>query len=469
VRVGAALVIGSAILAASAHAATPPVVQATLPAHRDAPDLAAAPLDIREARLGQRGLDLVLALRAQRPWAARQLKGGRSLCVLLGAPATMQLCVAARGARTMLVLQPVPADGSRHVVAATVTRPDRRTVRAAFPYSRLGLPLGPLRWAVRSTWQDAGACAAGCADAAPDAGAYRARLSAFAAAPCFAAAALDPRHSCTNRALDRVAYPRPSAAFVWPNAPCRPSPGRAGAILDPCAFGVGASAAKGRFALIGDSHATHWRGALEVLARALRWQGVSIARPGCPFSTQVPSSPSLDPGACLQLHAQILAWLRSHPDVHTVFTSNWAEPRDGPQGGTGGYGGGAEQYGALLDQLPASVAHVYAIRDVPRTSLSAQTCVRHRLAAHRSLRGRCWVPRSFALTPDPAAAAAAARGPRMRVLDLTRLFCSPARCPAVVGGAYVHKDLDHINDVFSRSLGPFVLRALQSPPSDSNR
>jgi hypothetical protein len=64
------------------------------------------------------------------------------------------------------------------------------------------------------------------------------------------------------------------------------------------------------------------------------------------------------------------------------------------------------------------------------------------------------------LVPDPGAAAAAGR-PRVRAIDLTRFFCGPRRCFPVIGGAYVYKDLDHMNAVFSLSLGPFVLRALR--------
>ncbi len=76
--------------------------------------------------------------------------------------------------------------------------------------------------------------------------------------------------------------PTPSAAPLTPNAPCRLT--RAAELVSPCFFGADARAG---VALIGDSHAEHWRGAIEVVAQRLRWRGVSIIRSSCPFNAAV--------------------------------------------------------------------------------------------------------------------------------------------------------------------------------------
>ena len=256
-----------------------------------------------------------------------------------------------------------------------------------------------------------------------------------------------------------MAYPRPENAVLWPNAACRPVRPR-GAVFDPCAFGFTGAGPRGTVALVGDSHAEHWRAALEVVAQVKRWRGISITRPGCPFSVQIPISPTLGPAACAAQHAGTITWLRAHPDVHTLFVSDWAEPPGGPQGGTGGYGGGAASFGAMLDRLPASVRHVYVLRDIPATTLSSTACIQRRLRHHRAIGAACASPRTTVLRPDPGAAAAAARRPRARVIDLTRLFCDATRCYPVIGGVYVHKDDNHMNAVLAATLGPFVLRAL---------
>jgi len=48
----------------------------------------------------------------------------------------------------------------------------------------------------------------------------------------------------------------------------------------------------------------------------------------------------------------------------------------------------------------------------------------------------------------------------VRSVDLTRFFCDRRRCFPVVGGALTLKDTTHITAVFSRSLGPFLRRAV---------
>jgi len=272
----------------------------------DPRDAAASPLDLRQVDFGQRELRLELTLRTQDPWTSQALTGDRSLCVVL---ARGRLCAGSRHGRPALLFQARPG-ATPHKVDAAVTRPDPRTFHAAVLPSTLGLPLGPLRWSAESHW----GCPAGCDDAVPDSGTLRASVVAYATPPCFGAAArLRP---CGGGGV----YPRPAQAYIWPSSTCRPLRRPRGA----CEFGV--AGAHQTVALLGDSHATHWRAALEVVAQARRWRGISITRPGCPFSVQIPGSPALGPAACAAQHASALAWLRAHPAVRTVFVSDWAEP-----------------------------------------------------------------------------------------------------------------------------------------------
>jgi hypothetical protein len=396
------------------------------PSHPDSLDAGGSPLDVRAVTFGQEGTRLVLAVRTQRPWPA----DGR-LCLLI--------------ARTSALAHP-----ARLCVAGTRLRWQGRRVAARFAGGRarvapsaLGLGLGPVWWALETR-----------ADRVPDSGAFRTSIRALGTPRCFGAAG----RSCRDPRLRTAAYPAPEHAYVWPNSPCRPVRQPAGA----CAFGVTGSGRRATVALVGDSHAEHWRAALEVVAQVKRWRGISITRPGCPFSVQIPASPALGPADCAAQHAATLAWLRSHPEIHKIFVSGWAEPPSGPQGGTGGYGGGASAYGAMLDQLPRSVRHVYVLRDIPATTLASTACVERRLRRHRAIGTACASPRSAVLTPDPGAAAAATR-PRARVIDLTRRFCDATRCYPVVGGVYIHKDDNHMNAVFAATLGPFILRALRDP------
>lgn len=446
-RAVAALVLCALAAPATAHAQVPSFPP---PLHADGRDRSAGALDVRAIAFGQRDLKMVLHVRTHGAWTPRGLTGGRSLCLLLVSRGGRLCVVAGRNGRGFLRHQ--PEDGRDRVIAAAVTRPDARSLRARFAPRELELPYGRIDWALEARSR-------GATDRVPDTGTRRASVSVLAQPFCFAAAARDRRRPCRNPSLDRVVYPRPSFAFVWPNAACRGIPGGTPE-FDPCEFGVSTADRTGTVALVGDSHAVHWRGALEVVAQARRWRGVSITRAGCPFSVRVPNSPSLGPEGCRRQHRETIAWLRSHPEVETLFVSSWAQANAGPQGGRGGYGGFAAAFGAMFDQVPASVKRIYVLRDIPRTRPRGLGCVQSRRRKRLPVAGRCSIPRGRALIPDPAAGAAAAR-PRVHVIDLTEHFCSARRCFPVVGGTYIYKDYNHMNAVFSTSLGPFVLRALR--------
>jgi hypothetical protein len=439
VAVGLALSLGPQAAAASLFAP---------PAHPDPRESTAGPLDVRSVSFGQRELRFVMTVRTWGRWRVSALARGRALCVVVTGG---DVCI---GRRARLHFTSSPGTRAQ-LLPARVNRPDAFSVRASFSRRLLPVADGRLAW----SFEERAPCPAGqcVVDRAPEAGSFRTRAALLGEPACFGAAARDSGRPCRNRALDRVAYPRPEAAYVWLNSRCVPLP-RSGAFR-PCGFGVPPSAARATVLLTGDSHAVHWRAALEVVAQARRWRGVDVTRPGCPFSVQIPSSPSLGPAACAQLHRQTLDWLAAHPRVKTLFVSDWAEPPGGPQGGIGGYGGGPSAFGAMLDMVPSSVTAIYVLRDIPATTLGSMNCVDARLIRHRRLRGACGAPRSRVLTADPGAAAAAGR-PRVHVIDLTRVFCGGSTCYPVIGGAYVYKDDNHMNAAFGVTLGPHLLRVL---------
>jgi hypothetical protein len=47
------------------------------------------------------------------------------------------------------------------------------------------------------------------------------------------------------------------------------------------------------------------------------------------------------------------------------------------------------------------------------------------------------------------------------VVNLLSYFCRPDSCPAVIGGALVYKDTNHITAVFMETVGPFLERAVR--------
>jgi hypothetical protein len=274
---------------------------------------------------------------------------------------------------------------------------------------------------------------------------------------CFGAAARDPSKQCGRRARQFEVVPTPGAARNRPNAPCtiveEDGP------LRVCQFGVPDATATATVALLGDSHAAHWRAALEVVAQAKRWRGLSIALSGCPFSTatRVLQEPLLS--ECRERNRKVPDWFVRHPEISTVFVSElsgatWLVPS-----GTGMFEDEVNDYIEAWSSLPPSVKHIVVIRDDPKGLPGTQRCVERALRRHAAAGLECKVPRRKAIDRDAAVVAAQRVGaPRAQVVDLTRFFCGSRWCFPVIGGALVHKDEHHMTTTFVTTLGPYLLR-----------
>jgi SGNH domain (fused to AT3 domains) len=276
--------------------------------------------------------------------------------------------------------------------------------------------------------------------------------------PCFGAASRDPVHRCENRKLKLVVLPTPSEALIVPDAPCTPIE----APISMCTFGVSPAAATRTIALIGDSHAAHWRAALEVAARRLRWSGISITQSSCPFTRGVATAPEPKRAQCVEWNRAVLQWFAGHPEVSTMVISD----HPGPDKALPGQSPMAALVAGITsawDALPATVTHIIVIRDVPFIKEDTLACVERAIARREDAGLTCAVPRGQALHRDPDVVAAERwRSPRVQVVDLTHFFCDSAQCYPVVGGALVYRDYyDHLTRVFSRTLGPFLLDQIE--------
>ena len=285
--------------------------------------------------------------------------------------------------------------------------------------------------------------------------------SASAAAPrCFGAAARDPGKPCTNAKLKLKVVPTVRAAPLVRGTPCARLPVEG--LLAPCGFGVADPSAQGFFALLGDSHAAHWRPALQPLARREHLRGVQLSRNGCSLTTVALAAPEPVRTDCASWKAQAIEWLTRHPEVTTVFLAQKTPDRDDfapdPEPAFAAQVAG---YQEAWRWLPASVQHVYVLRDTPSMRTSTMSCVSRALARRRTPGPACAVPRTTALPPDPAAAAVAQQDQqRFTLVDLTPFFCDTRSCYPVVGGVLVHKDVNHITRQFAETLSPYLARAL---------
>jgi hypothetical protein len=159
----------------------------------------------------------------------------------------------------------------------------------------------------------------------------------------------------------------------------------------------------------------------------------------------------------------VLGWFAKHPEVSTVLVSDHAGGQVVSRGGTSQLEAQINGYIGAWRALPATVKRIVVIRDTPVSRSSTRACVQHAIATRQRAGVACAVPRSAAIGgPDPAVIAAGRlRSKRVRAVDLTRFFCDARLCYPVVGGALVFRDIGHLTDAFSVSLGPFLLRAVE--------
>jgi hypothetical protein len=283
---------------------------------------------------------------------------------------------------------------------------------------------------------------------------------------CFGAASHDAYRPCDNPELRHDVIPSPAQARDGQNARCA-------SIADEgplriCDFGTPPGDATATIALLGDSHAAHWRAALEFAADAQHWHGVSLTLSGCPYSMATRVLRGELRARCIARNQAVPEWFERHPWIHTVFVSELSGARwQLPRSAHSSFDAEASAYVGAWQRLPRSVRQIVVIRDTPKATEQTAACIDHAHALGADAGSTCAVPRNVALDRDEAAAAARRVGPpRLRVIDMTRFFCDAAACQPVIGGALVQKDLHHLSVVFVRTLGPYLLgaiRRLQSP------
>ena len=200
------------------------------------------------------------------------------------------------------------------------------------------------------------------------------------------------------------------------------------------------------------------------MATAKGWHGLSITHTSCPFQMAVRDLVGGRRSACAGWKWDVFTWFAMHPEVSTVFVA-------GLSGGSGveaapgktRFQTSRQGYLDAWSNFPDTVKRIIVIRDTPKFRHDADTCVERAVKRRKDPGQACARPRKDALDPDPAIAAAA-RMPRhrMQTVDLTRYFCSSAKCFPVVGGALVLRDTTHMTGVFSASLGPYLGRAVDA-------
>lgn len=270
---------------------------------------------------------------------------------------------------------------------------------------------------------------------------------------CFGAPARDPLRPCFNPT---------TSMFPAPSTPDPDETWKCDASIAPgaCVFGTDADDIKGHFALVGDSHALHWRPALNVVARVKRWRGYSLDTGGCFFSAAVGAFST----GCISFYEHVLSWISRHPEIDTVFVTQNADTPVAVPPGTTSLEVKVDGFRRAWAALPKTVKRVIVLHDTTITTDATFTCVVRVVTEGRQRPGTtCPLERSFALRQDTAVETVRRlRSKRYASIDLSRYLCGPRHCYPVIGGVLVNGDVwGHLNSTFMRTLGPYLLREIE--------
>ncbi|MEB4208615.1 acyltransferase family protein [Mycobacterium sp. 94-17] len=218
-----------------------------------------------------------------------------------------------------------------------------------------------------------------------------------------------------------------------------------------CATGDTASTTT--VALIGDSHAAMWNPSFERLAEQRHWRLETLAKVTCPLQDLHITSPYLGREyiECEQWRAQIMARMNAeHPRLIVLDMSR----RYGGDFGFTSYDPAwIDTLGNTVAQLRATGASVLVLGPAPDPQSSVPTC----LSGHLDDVSSCTPTKPEAVDGGGIAAeqAVTARSGG-HYADLTDMFCTPERCPVIVGNTLVFRDDNHVTTQYAQLVAPLL-------------
>jgi len=212
-------------------------------------------------------------------------------------------------------------------------------------------------------------------------------------------------------------------------------------------------------ALLGDSHAEHWLGALDRVGRERGWKIIAMVKGGCPVA-DVPqlTNPRLRRHyhECTRYReAMMQRIIAMRPSA--VILSSWDHYVP--------VRGGGDSWQLTMDMWRTGLHRTYArlhdagipviaMRGTPRTWFDVPLCHSRRVAGLPGATD-CTMDRSRIHSPGARAAQdEAARGLPVRFVDMNDAICASERCQTMRNGIVMFTDDNHLAASFSRSLAP---------------
>ncbi|AHG89279.1 acyltransferase 3 [Gemmatirosa kalamazoonensis] len=228
------------------------------------------------------------------------------------------------------------------------------------------------------------------------------------------------------------------------------------AAVGPCVFGDTSS--RTTVVLFGDSHAEHWLGALDRVGRERGWRIALMVMGGCPVADmpEQGGTRAKRSSACARhREATIQRIIAMRPTAAVLSSWDHYVPMKGRptpwQVSSDVWEQGLRR---TYTRLAGAGIPIAVVRGTPRTWFDVPACLSRR-AASLPFAGECTYDRAASLSEVAASAqTAAARGLRVRIVDMNDQICATPRCGVVRNGAIVFTDDNHLTASFSRSVAP---------------
>lgn len=220
---------------------------------------------------------------------------------------------------------------------------------------------------------------------------------------------------------------------------------------------TGDTASPTEVALVGDSNAAMWIPTFQQLTEDRPWRVETLTKGGCPMLDLAIINPFLrrEYTECKQWRDLIIDRLRAERPQLIVLGlwRKYGERYDFPAGVTSYDPTWNDSLTDLVHELRGLGSEVLVLGPVPDPHTEVPVC----LSGHLDDTLACSPTRAKAVNEAGIAAEAAAvtRGGGEYV-DVTDLFCTADRCPAIVGNTVVFQDANHLSFQYARLLAPVI-------------
>ncbi len=216
--------------------------------------------------------------------------------------------------------------------------------------------------------------------------------------------------------------------------------------LDPCRYGPEGAATT--IVLYGDSHAAQWFPAVQAVAEAHGAELIVLAKGGCPVAAVSIPTNTLARTCPIWRDAAIQFIAATAPDL--VLTTSWAAYPNGDDEWRAGF----EQ---TIGRLAGTTPHLVVLGDNPPAEDLPSSCLSgHVTSADACVADRADVVKASRLAVEQQVAAAHGA----TFVDPTDWFCTPSRCPVMIGDILLYRDATHISTVAATWFQPLMAAAL---------